>query len=181
MSAYLLPCTCGSDIRVTSAQAGGSTTCPSCGREASVPKFRDLTSLKKAGAAPAGTVAAGRRPWTLAHTALLAGTLIAAACALGSRSFVPPEVEMFDPDRIRESVRRAPTDEVLSTLRTRLAVSGIDRPPTETEAKTKARSDFYYRLRDGLRLTAAVGAAVAVLGAIGLLLRGRGAAAGRTS
>lgn len=178
MSAFLLPCTCGSDIRVTRAQAGGTTTCPSCGREAAVPKFRDLARLKVAGAEPAATRGGRERPWTVLHTMLLAGTLIAAACALGSQSFVPPEVEMFAPDKVRESVLRAPTDEVLSTLRTRLAVSGIDRPPTETESKTKARSDFYYRLRDGLRLTAAIGAATAVAGALGLLLRGRGTGAG---
>ena len=180
MSAYLLPCSCGRDIRVTTAQAGGSASCPSCGRETAVPKFRDLNRLKKAGGEPTGAAGDGRSPWTLLHTMILAGTLIAAACALGSQSFVPPEVEMFDPDRIRESVLRAPTDEVLSTLRTRLAVSGIDRPPTEVEAKTKARSDFYYRLRDGLRLAAAACGAAAVLGGLGLLLRGRGAAtAGR--
>lgn len=178
MSAYLLPCTCGGDIRVSAAQAGGTATCPACGREAAVPKFRDLSTLRKAGAAP---TAAGRRPWTLPHTMLLAGTLIAAACALGSGAFVPPEVEMFDPDQIRQSVLRAPTDEVLSTLRTRLAVSGIDRQPTLTEAKTKARSDFYYRLRDGLRWAAAAGGATALLGALGILLRGRGGAAGAAS
>ncbi len=176
MSAYLLPCTCGSDIRVTTAQAGGSATCPSCGREVAVPKLRDLAALVKAGAAPTGAAGVQRRPWTAFHTMLLAGTLIAAACALSSRSFVPPEVVEIDPDRIRESVLRAPTDEVLSTLRTQLVLSGIDRPPTAIEAKAKARSDFYYRLRDGLLLGSAAGAAAAAIGAIGLLLRGRGGA-----
>lgn len=105
--------------------------------------------------------------------------MLAVGCGLGSLSFVPPEVEMFDGATIRDSVLRAPTDEVLSVLRTRLQSSGVDRPPTEMEAKTRARSEYYYRLRDGLRLAAGAGLASALIGALGLLLaRNRGAGGG---
>lgn len=178
MSVFLLPCECGSDIRVTKAQAGGTVTCPACRREATAPRFRELSRLEVAGAAAVDRGPRAGRPWTLFHTLLLAGTLIAASCALGSVSFVPPEVEMFDGGTIRDSVLQAPTDEVLSVLRTRLVPSGVDRPPTEMEAKTRARSDFYYSLRDGLRIAAAIGALAALIGGLGIIFGGRGAGGG---
>lgn len=170
MSAFLLPCTCGRAIRVTTAQAGGMIVCPECGRDQAVPKLRDLARLERAGTSMPGTASRGDRPWTLFHTLLLAGTLLAAGFGLGSLTFIPPEVERFDADAIRDSVIRAPTSEVLAALRTRLVPTGIDRPPTDLEAKSQKRSDFYHRLRDGLRLAAMAGAALALLGGIGMLL-----------
>lgn len=174
MSAHLLPCRCGSDITVTAAQAGGRARCDACGAEMEVPTFRELSRLKKAEAAPK-PAAAGARSWSAFHSMFLAGTLLAAACGLGSVAFVPPEIEMFDAATVRESVVRAPTDEVLTVLRTRLAASGIERPFTVQEAKSSARADFYYSLRDGLRIAAAIGGLVALAGAAGVVLgRGRG-------
>ena len=181
MNAFLLPCVCGSEIPVTAAQAGGSAPCPTCGRQAAVPKYRDLARLRRGDERTAPASPRRRAPWTVFHTMLLLGSMLAVGCGLGSLSFVPPEVEMFDGATIRDSVLRAPTDEVLSVLRTRLQSSGVDRPPTEMEAKTRARSDYYYRLRDGLRLAAGAGLASALIGALGLLLaRNRGAGGGES-
>lgn len=173
MTAYLLPCTCGKDIVVTAARAGGLVTCPTCGGERPVPKLRDLSGLTVATATARNTVSTHGSAWTAAHTMLLAGALVAAACGLGSLSFVPPAAKLMDSRTIRDSVMGAPTDEVFTVLRTRLAPLGIERPPTADEAESKARSDFYTALRDGLRIAAAAGALVSLLGAAWMLLGGR--------
>jgi hypothetical protein len=46
--AYLLPCSCGSEIPVASAQAGGSVRC-ACGQEIEVPTLRVMTTLRSVG------------------------------------------------------------------------------------------------------------------------------------
>lgn len=178
MAGYLLPCRCGADIVVTTAAAGGIVTCPACGDESPVPKLRDLSALEPAASTARSRTRTGAREWTAAHTMLLAGALIAAACGLGSVALVPPEVKFVDSGAIRDSVMSVPTDEVLSRFRERLAISGIERPPTIDEARSMARSDFYVFLRDALRIVAAAGALVALLGGTWLLLRGGRGVAG---
>ena len=173
MTSFLLPCGCGVDIPVTSSQAGGLATCPACGREEPVPRLRDLGKLRAA-AAPRGKGDVGAsRSWTGMHTLVLAGSLLAATGGLLSLSFTPPEVEMFDDATIRSSAMRAPTDEVYSAWVTRLVHASVDRPPTEMEAKSKARSDYYHTLRNGLRAAAAVGALAALAGGLGVLFSAR--------
>jgi hypothetical protein len=76
---------------------------------------------------------------------------------------------MFDDATIRSSVMRAPTDEVYSAWATRLVHASVDRPPTETEAKSRVRSDYYHTLRNGLRAAAALGALAALAGGLGVL------------
>ena len=173
MSSFLLPCSCGVDIPVSSSQAGGLATCPACGREEPVPRLRDLGKLRVATAPRGkGESGAGRR-WTGMHALVLAGSLLAAATGLLSVSFTPPEVDLFDDATIKSSVMMAPTDEVYSAFVARLAHASVDRPPTELEAKSKARSDYYHSLRNGLRTAAACGALAALGGGLGLLFAGR--------
>jgi len=169
MSSFLLRCDCGADIAVTTAQAGGSADCPSCGRSAAVPRLRDLSALPRGGAATSRRPAA-RRPWTLFHTLLLVGALLGLGCWMGSMSFRPPEMEWVSSEKIRSSVMQAATDEVYTMLRTRLVPAGVERPPTADEAKMRARTDFYAGIRDGLRTAALVGVLVAALGGLLLLL-----------
>jgi len=168
MSSFLLRCDCGADIAVTTAQAGGSADCPSCGRSAAVPRLRDLSALPRGGAATSRRPAA-RRPWTLFHTLLLVGALVGLGCWMVSMSFRPPEMEWVAGDKIRSSVMQASVDEVYTMFRTRLVPAGADRPPTAEEMRMRDRADFYGSIRDGLRIAAAVGAAAAALGGIGLL------------
>lgn len=170
MTSFLLPCGCGADIPVASSQAGGLATCPACGREEPVPRLRDLGKLRVATTAPKAR-AVGR--WTAMHALLLAGGLLAATAGLLSMSFTPPEVDLFDDETIRSSVMRAPTDEVYSAFVARLAHASVDRPPTDLEAKSKSRSDYYHSLRNGLRAGAAAGGLLALVGVIGLMVRGR--------
>lgn len=174
MSVYLLPCGCGTDIAVTAAQAGGRVKCSSCGVEVEVPKFRDLTKLKVSSAPVPNRSGGGPRRWTALHTMLLAGGLLAAACGLASMSFEPPKVALLDAKTLMESVKQAPIDEVYAVWRTRMELTGIDRPPTEQEAKSRARSDFYTTLQSGLRWAAAIGGAVSMIGGLGVLASRRG-------
>jgi hypothetical protein len=57
MSEYLLPCSCGQRLRVSTSQAGQTLRC-ACGAELEVPTLRHLRELERA-AAPA----AGRPSW----------------------------------------------------------------------------------------------------------------------
>ena len=45
---YLLPCECGERLRITTAEAGETVTCPSCGAELSVPSLSELKWLEPA-------------------------------------------------------------------------------------------------------------------------------------
>ncbi|MBM4089603.1 MAG: hypothetical protein FJ276_09260 [Planctomycetes bacterium] len=74
---YLLPCSCGQAIPVTTAQAGETVRC-ACGAEISVPSYREIRTLE-----PADTgKSASRRParhWTGRHRRILIGCLVTAA------------------------------------------------------------------------------------------------------
>ena len=166
MTSFLLPCPCGMDILVTSSQAGGLATCPACGRQEPVPRLRDLGKLRVVTEVASARTAGG---WTAWHGLLLAGSLLAATTGLLSVSFTPPEVELFDDVTIKSSVMKAPTDEVYSAWATRLVHASIDRPPTEIEAKSRGRSDYYHSLQNSLRIAAALGALAALVGVVGVL------------
>lgn len=173
MNAYLLPCACGADIPVSAAQAGGQIGCPACGRLEAVPKLRDLGQLPRA----AAEAVVGRRAtaagWTILHTLLLAGSLLAIGCGLGSMLVTPPEFELLDSAVLQASVNAASATDVITAFRTRLEMTALERPLTEQEAKSLNRSTFYTRLRDGLRAAALLGALAAVGGGVGILA-GRG-------
>lgn len=174
MQAFLLPCRCGADISVSSSQAGGRATCPVCGGVEPVPRLRDLEKLRVVKTPPPSRRDSGAgRPWTGMHSLVLAGTLLAATAGLGSFSFTPPEAELFDEDTIRSSVMKAPIDEVYTAWATRLIYSSVERMPTELEAKSRARSDYYHNLRNSLRAAAGMGALVALTGVVGVLARGK--------
>lgn len=169
MPSFLLPCTCGADISVTSSQAGGLAICPACGREEPVPRLRDLGKLRVA-TAPRGKGDAGvGRRFTGMHALVVAGSLLAATAGLLSVSFSIPEVDLFDDATIKSSVMKAPTDEVYTAWATRLAYASVDRPPTDQEAKMTARADYYTTLRNGLRAAAALGGLAALVGVVGVL------------
>jgi len=170
MNAFLLPCECGADNSVTGAQAGGHIRCGACGRELTVPKFRDLGKLRPA--APLDRPSGSARRWTAMHTMLLVGGLLAAASALGSLTVTPPSAEVFDAPTLRDSVLGSPTSVVYEAWKVRFDPTGIDRPLSEMESKARSRSDFYTSLRDGLRAAAVLGLTGAVLGGLGIMRRG---------
>jgi hypothetical protein len=62
MAEYLLPCNCGRQIAVSTAQAGDTARCE-CGAEVPVPTLRDMRELE-----PASTSTTARRPaWDDRH------------------------------------------------------------------------------------------------------------------
>lgn len=75
MPQYLLPCTCGQRVTVTTAQAGSRVRC-SCGRMLDVPTLRGLSRLE---VAAASREAAGRWAWGPVRGGVFAGGLLVAA------------------------------------------------------------------------------------------------------
>jgi hypothetical protein len=78
MPQYLLPCTCGQRVTVTTAQAGSRVRC-GCGRMLDVPTLRGLSRLE---VARAGREVAGGRAWGPVRGGLFAGGLLVAAVGL---------------------------------------------------------------------------------------------------
>jgi hypothetical protein len=74
--AYLLPCSCGSEVCVESAQAGESVRC-ACGKEIEVPPLRAMTTLRSVGTATSDLESAVQGAWKRTRLLLLlAGALV---------------------------------------------------------------------------------------------------------
>ena len=112
---YLLPCTCGQQLRVAPAQAGGQVSC-ACGRSVAVPTLRGLRELKPAPeAAPAKTVAG----WSPVHGAIFAAGLLLAAAGLAVLVYhlvFYRAVSGFTVDRTEEIVHNAELESPLDKL-----------------------------------------------------------------
>ena len=72
---FLLPCTCGQKLPVSTAQAGGQVTC-SCGKTLSVPTLRGLRELE---VAPATLPRPAKAGWSPVHGFIFATGLVLAA------------------------------------------------------------------------------------------------------
>ena len=74
--AYLLPCSCGSEVAVERAQAGGSVRC-ACGHEIDVPPLGALMSLRSVGDAAGAPESDVRGAWKrTSFLLLLVGALV---------------------------------------------------------------------------------------------------------
>src|SRR5262249_20441892 len=79
---YLLPCSCGQQIRVGVAQAGAQIVC-ACGRKLRVPTMRGLRELKVAPAVTAGATKPGWSSWHGAAFALGLLSVVAGIALIG--------------------------------------------------------------------------------------------------
>jgi hypothetical protein len=94
MAKYLLACTCGKEIVVDVAQAGGQASCD-CGASLAVPTLRNLRHLPPVAAEPAE---AASPTWSLRH-GLVALAIIAACAAAAVGGFfwwTSPVVPQYD-------------------------------------------------------------------------------------
>jgi hypothetical protein len=75
MPDYLLPCSCGQKVGITTAQAGAQVTCI-CGKSLAVPTLRGIRELE---IAPQETNKKSAGRWSLVHGALFASGLLIAS------------------------------------------------------------------------------------------------------
>jgi hypothetical protein len=71
---YLLPCSCGQNVRIAASQAGGKVACV-CGKSLEVPTMRGVQQLE---AAPAESKVAAKPAWSPLHGATFAAGLMIA-------------------------------------------------------------------------------------------------------
>lgn len=166
---FLLPCTCSARVPVTAGQAGGRTSCSSCGREIDVPRLRDLAGYavdQPRGAEPPRS-GVGRGLLVAGSAAAIGAALLAVALVpVGGRFFrQPPTVA-----EIRAAVAAAPAVQVHEAWQS-MARSGVGRPATPEELRLQqfaAHATGVARLLWGISgvglVTALAGATIAASG-----------------
>lgn len=159
MKAFLLPCACSQSIVITSGQAGGTVSCPGCGRDVAVPKLRDFDRLEPA----AGGQSRQRESWRLSHACMLAGGLTAVLAWGVAIVFAMPMRSPFTADTIRAGVAAASDSQIYAAWKS-LSRSGIARPPLPDEKRIQQTVSFRTGLARGLFVIGGLGAAVGLLG-----------------
>ena len=165
---YLLPCECSGEVAITAADAGGTVACPRCGRRIDVPKLRNLGNLREA-SATAGPV---RRRWTVGHTTVLVGVLLAGTAGLVSRLFQPPPPpSRVDLEDLRRKLAATPTANIYGLWATELRQRGIAPLPTREEEVYRGKASAAAVWRHRLEYAAAGALALAMTGALAVVLR----------
>lgn len=156
MTAFLLPCECSTDVVVTAGQAGGTVTCPQCGRTLAVPKLRDLGQLRQDvhGETLSGTA------WRPAHAIALLGALVAAASWVGGLWLGSGSAVAIDEARLRATVLSVDDVAIYKVWSDGLSRAGVRRPPADEEQVLLRRARFADGIRTMLHIVAA-GAALA--------------------
>lgn len=163
---FLLTCDCGTEIEIVSGQAGGATSCPSCGRQVAVPKLRDFAGLR---VKPVGTPEGRRRgtPWGMAQAVAVAGLALAAVSWCGALVVGAVPKAAFTADLIRSEVN-SESDVALYEALDGMANASVMRMPMREEFELQRRAHFASRMSRALMVLGGVGAAVAA--AAGLIL-----------
>ncbi|MCE9631626.1 MAG: hypothetical protein K8S94_13040 [Planctomycetia bacterium] len=169
---YLVPCACSARVAVTAGQAGGRVACPACGGSIDVPRLRDLEQYEVT-AVTSGEPLVG---WDASRGLLFAGVAIALVATVAAANVARIGGGMFPQppadNTIRAAVRAAPIVDVHAAWQA-IAVSGVQRPPTEEEI----RIGQFSRTAGGISMVlwgvAGLGAALAAAGGAMLASRGR--------
>jgi hypothetical protein len=102
VTAYLLPCTCGSEVPVEGGQAGGSVRC-ACGREIDVPPLRAMTALRSVGDGTGDLEPDVRGAWKRTSLLLLLAGALVVSGAVARIAFLyaawpaPPSLDRVKP------------------------------------------------------------------------------------
>ncbi len=163
-TSYLLPCACGRELLIEPRQAGETVRCE-CGRTCAVPTMREIQALRPAPVA--GSMPAAEKPaWGNPQRFLVAGLVVCLLAAIAAvilyTQFPAHFAGIASPEKVRQHVKG------LSPQGTRQyfhqwILPGIDIP--EQAVVQSKRSSVYLGM-----------AALACLGAIGLILAGVGVA-----
>lgn len=145
---------------MTAGQAGGSVTCPRCGRILSVPKLRDLGALERQ--EPRET--SPRTTWRPAHAIALLGAIVAVASWLGGLWIAWDSAVAVDDALLRSAVLAADDMAIYRVWSEGLARASVRRPPADEEQVLLRRARFADSMRSVLNLVA-VGAGLAAAAA----------------
>jgi hypothetical protein len=161
---YLLPCNCSADIEVVSGQAGGSVTCPACGRQNDVPKLRDFEQLKTRSQS-SGKAAGG---WSAMHALALAGAASAAIAFAAAAVVGSTPRAAFDPERVRSDILASEDDARLYRALQEYSSASVSRGAMREEVDLQRRAIFATGMARTLQVLGGLGAVVAV--AAGLMI-----------
>ena len=165
MPDYLLPCSCGEQSVVSTAQAGGTIRC-ACGAELQVPTMRGLRELEPL---EPRSAAAGRAvTWDDQHRVaflLALGALTCLGVAIYLWTLLPAPVVQPTSDEFNVAIDAASTGE-LFMIHGELANNRIGNP-TNVDAELKTRQMLLW----GIGIVLALGGAAAGCSAIVLLNR----------
>lgn len=165
MATYLLPCSCGRETPVEPRQAGETVLCE-CGRTCAVPTMREIQNLHPASIPFPTTTATAKPAWGNPQRFLVVGLMVfvlAVIVAIVLYRQIPPRFAGIpSPEAEREIIKH------LSLVQKMLFFHHSILPGIEIPQQAQARSES-----TGLYLGLA---AMAGLGAIGLIFAGIGAA-----
>jgi hypothetical protein len=168
---YRIPCSCSAAAVVGAGQAGGVVSCPGCGGSLPVPRLRDLGPYAEAGPAPAGPRSRRGRGLLLTGLAIVVGS---AATALAVERYAAAVVERLpDEPTIRTGVGQADTKTIYEVWKM-MRQAGVNRGPLPDEIHAQRTAVSTERIARLLWITAAGGAALALVGLGRGLLSGSG-------
>ena len=161
---YLLPCSCGRDLCIEPRQAGETVRCE-CGLACTVPTMREVQNLRPAplsGELPAAEITAWGNPQRFLVAGLVVCSLAALAAVILYIQFPAHFAGLPSPETVRQHVKG------LSTLETRRYFHQWILPGIDISEQAEVQSK-----RSMVNLGMA---AIACLGAIGLILAAVGVA-----
>lgn len=165
---YLLPCSCGQDVSISSSQAGGTVACD-CGQQLAIPRLGELRQLP----VEADSTAVGAKGWSFrfgaASAALVAATLLGAVAGWFAVT-EPAPPEPFNPaarqafvDRQLDSSSPAELFRLLKTVYEPLADKGLVKaePPANKRIEEQIAQSRAFQF--GLGTSAGIAAVMAVV------------------
>ncbi len=166
---YLLPCSCGQDIRIEPRQAGGTVQCP-CGRTCVVPTLREVKNLRPAPASDSLATAA-RPAWGNPQRFLAAGlvvVLLAGIAAIILNAQYPAHFRgLPDPEAERQYIEGLSTLKTMEYFHTRL-LPGID---YYERAEVQSRRSTVYLGMAALAGLGLIGLVLVAVGIVGIVRR----------
>ncbi len=165
---YLLPCSCGRKIPVSSTQAGETLTCE-CGQTLDAPKLRELRQLETA---PDAEPAPRRLAWSQTQGLLfmfggliLVLVAVVVALALLQRSQLVTEQPQIIPERMDEylaEIDRNSPAENYEIWKTEVLEQGLTRPQDPDFVYHRRLAQVIDRVLIGAGVAAAIGVALII-------------------
>lgn len=164
---YLLPCSCGRNLRVEPRQAGETVRCE-CGLTCAVPTMRAVQNLRPAST----TLPAEAKPaWGNPQRLLVAGLVIVSLAAISAVilyiQFPTHFAGLRPPEQERQFVKSLPPLETMRYFRTRI-LPGIE---LYESAEVQRKEKMVYLGMGSLAVFAAIGLSLVGVGVTGIMRR----------